>query len=75
MKTGAQQFYALSLRSDGETDIVLQNNEIIHLTGRDLALFEEAERIWHEREPGYYYQCSVILYQIFAEIKKPYILH
>ena len=121
MKTRARPFYALSLRSDGETDIALQNNETIRLTGRDLALFhpnlnytryshhdrrivfhfsllhpdfetdhdpspieilhdfrydillplfEEANRIWHEREPGYYYQCTAILYQIFAEIQK-----
>ena len=121
MKTRARPFYALSLRSDGETEIVLQNGETVHLVGRDLALFhpnlsynrfshhdrrivfhfclvhpntemdyesspieilhdfrydilqplfEEADRIWHEQKPGCYYQCTAILYQIFAEIQK-----
>lgn len=120
MKTRARPFYALSLRSDGETDIVLQNGNHVRLIGRDLSLFhpnqsytryshhdrrivfhfsllhpaaeadrdlpievlhdfryevllplfEEACRVWHEQAPGYYYQCTAILYQIIAEIQK-----
>lgn len=120
MKTRARPFYALSLRSDGETDIVLQNGKNIRLIGRDMSLFhpnlsytryshhdrrivfhfsllhpdaetdrdqpieilhnfrydtllplfEEANRVWHEQAPGYYYQCTAILYQIAAEIQK-----
>ena len=39
MKTRARPFYALSLRWDGNTEIVLQNNKRIKLEKRDLALF------------------------------------
>ena len=120
MKTRARPFYALSLRSDGDTDIVLQNGKAVRLIGRDLSLFhpnlsytryshhdrrivfhfsllhpdaeadrdppievlhdfrydtllplfEEADHVWHEQAPGYYYHCTAILYRIIAEIQK-----
>ena len=40
MKTRARPFYALSLRWDGNTEIVLQNGKKIKLEKRDLALFQ-----------------------------------
>ena len=118
MKTRARPFYALSLRWDGNTEIVLQNNKKIKLEKRDLALFHpnlsytrysyndcrivfhfnvlnkgtaaerkqdieilhdfrydtmlplflEADRIWHNAEPGYHVRCTALLYSVFAEI-------
>lgn len=118
MKTRARPFYALSLRRDGNTEIILQNNKKFKLEKRDLALFhpnlsytryshndsrivfhfnvlnrgtstereqdieilhdfrydttlplfEEADRIWHKAESGYYVRCTALLYSVFAEI-------
>ena len=41
MKTRARPFYALSLRWDGYTEIVLQDNRKFNLGKRDLALFRQ----------------------------------
>ncbi len=104
-------FCALSLRFDGDTDIVTDKQKL-HLQGGDLAffppetpyyrtsrhdemivfhfkltrgdaperievrhnadvdalrpLFEEALRVWQERQPGYRYKTAALLYEIFA---------
>ncbi len=119
MRTRARPFYALSLRTKGDTEIVLEERSV-KLGERDLALFapnvaytrysrndckyvfhfslhtqkhwqektpeieilhdfrydiflplfEQACRIWNNREPGYHIRCTAILYTIFAEIRE-----